>query len=402
MEKVQALQALGFELDKGVYKKLLCEKEGTTYTLTCEPHRSGFKVDKRSPDGAETTDGAGKYRDTPIYEKMEEIVKALDEKMKEETAPEDTDIFDAPNQERIFSARGDDYSNIQDTTYENIGEQKKVPLPKPGRRIKNMVSELMEGGTIRAGEKVINAKTGKVNPTKTDYFIITTKTRKNAKDKNQPDLGYEKDEEIHKLIGDDRPKKLKVRLACDREDLNFITYYGKYKSAMCECRGDGYSAETSNGELIECHGEDCESFKKKECKKHGVLSVILEDAPRFGIVYKFRTTSRNSISYLDASLALLTAGLNGHIAGAPLWLTLTPKETVVPDGPQKGMRTIIYAANLEFRGTRQEMEAYLQKTLTERAGKDPILGVERVMEAALSLPESPEEQKDVAETFFPE
>lgn len=389
MEKIQALKALGFELDHGVYKKLLCEKEGTTYTLTCEPHRSGFKVDKKLSDGSEQTDGAGKYRNTLIYEKMEEIVKALDEKMKEEDVIEEAFLED-------------DFSNVRDTTYENVGEQKKVPLPKPGRRIKNMVSELMEGGTIRAGEKVINSKTGKPVPTKTDYFIITTKTRKNAKDKSQPDLGYEKDEEIHKIIGEDKPTKLKIRLACDREDLNFITYYGKYKSAMCECRGDGYSAETSDGILIECHGEDCESFKKKECKKHGVLSVILEDAPRFGIIYKFRTTSRNSISYLDASLALLTAGLNGHIAGAPLWLTLTPKETVIPDGSQKGMRTTIYAANLEFRGAKHEMETYLQKTLTERAGKDPILGVERVMEASLALPESLEEQKDISETFFPE
>lgn len=394
MEKVQALKALGFELDKGVYKKLLCEKDGTTYTLTCEPHRSGFKVDKKLPDGSETTDGAGKYRNTQIYEKMEEIVKALDEKMKEEEIPPE-EVFSDDTQEDFLEDvdvfTEDDFSEVQETSYQEVGEQKKVPLSRPGRRIKNLKPELMEVGTIRAGEKY--EKNGKVLPRATEYFRITTK----AKNK----LGYEIDKEIHAIVGPE-PKRLKVRLPCDREDLNFVTFYGKYKASKCECRGDGYSAETFDGDLLECHGEECESFIKGDCKKHGVLSVILEDAPRCGVIWKFRTTSNSSISYLDASVSLLTGYASGHVAELPLWLTLTPIEKTIPSGPQKGTKKTYYIANLEYRGGYKALRENVQRLLAARNGSDPVKAMERLMEASLALPESPEEQKDVAETFFPE
>lgn len=387
MEKIPALKALGFELDRGVYKKFLCEKEGTAYTLTCEPHRPGFKVDKKLPDKSEQTDGAGKYRGTLIYEKIEEIIKALDEKMKEE----DVKVF--PEEE---------FTDIKEVPYEEVGEQKKVKLPKPGRRIKNLDAEMMEGGKIRAGEKVKN-KAGKLVPSKTPYFTITTMNRKQQLDPNDPDSGFEKDEFIHgkENVGP-TPTKLNVRLPCDREDLNFVTFFGKYTSASCDCRGDGYTAEKSSGDIIECHGEECESFKKGECKRHGVLSVILEDAPRCGIVHKFRTTSRNSINNLTASLALLTMCSNGHIAGLPLCLTLTPKETTIPSGTMKGKRTTIYMANLEYRGTYPEMQEHLQRLIAERNGRDPVREVEKVIEASLALPESPEECEDVNGMFFPE
>jgi len=286
---------------------------------------------------------------------------------------------------------------IIDAPYEEVGPQKKAILPKPGRRIKNQEAEMMEGGKIRAGKKVLS-NNGKPIPKKTEYFTITNMNRKTPTDPNDPDSGFERDEYIHQIVGE-KPTRLKVRLACDREDLNFVTYFGKYASASCECRGDGGTAQKFNGDIIPCPGEECESFKKGECKRHGVLSVILEDAPRCGVVYKLRTTSRNSINNLTASLALLTMCSNGHIAGLPLWLTLTPKETIIPT---TGKRTVIYMANLEYRGNFVSMQEHLQQLITERNGRDPVREIERVLEASLALPESPDECKEIHDEFHPD
>jgi len=300
------------------------------------------------------------------------------------------EIEDVPEEVNVFSDEYD-YSEIREIAYEEVGEQKKVPLPRPGRRIKNLKPELMEVGTIRAGEKY--EKNGKVLPRATEYFRITTK----AKNK----LGYELDQEIHNVVGPE-PKRLKVRLPCDREDLNFVSFYGKYKASKCECRGDGFSAETFEGDLIECNGERCEHYLKGECKKHGVLSVILEDAPRCGVIWKFRTTSNSSISYLDAAVSLLTGYASGHVAELPLWLTLSPLEKTIPSGPQRGTKKTYYIANLEYRGGYRDLKANVQKLLASRNGADPVKAMERLMEASLSLPETPDEMKDIQETFYPE
>jgi hypothetical protein len=317
----------------------------------------------------------------------------------EESVPEETETVSEPSNwsEGGFNQMKNETQHIQDAVYEDIGEQRKVNLPKPGRRIKNLDAELMKGGTIRAGDKILS-KNGKPMPHKTPYLTVTKMTKRKDVVPNDPNDGYERDEYIHSIVGD-KPTRLKVRLACDREDLNFITYYGKYKSAACECRGDGYSAQKFTGEIILCAGDECQTFKAGECKRYGKLKVILEDAKSCGIIYTFITTSRNSISNLSASLALLTGCSNGHIAGLPLELTLTPKDTVIPT---TGKRTTIYMANLEYRGTYVEMQQHIQDLLLTREGRNPIREFERIAEAALDVPESPDECKDIHETFCPD
>jgi hypothetical protein len=258
---------------------------------------------------------------------------------------------------------------------------------------------MMEGGKIRAGNKV--EKNGKLLPNATEYFTITTMRRKKDINPNDPDTGFERDEAIHKIVGAE-PKRLAVRLPCNQPDLNFVTYFGKYSSATTDCRGDGDIAETKDGRIIDCLGKDCPTFEKGECKQHGVLSVILEAAGRFGVVYKFRTTSRNSIDNLEASIDALTVATEGYPANIPLWLTLTPKETTIPNGPRKGSRKVIYMANLEFRhGGYEELDQYVQKRTLLRAGRDPVEGIERALEANLALPEKIEDVIDIHDMFFP-
>jgi hypothetical protein len=401
MDRKTALESVGFTYKNGRYQKLICENDGVSYTLTTEPNGVIYKVDKKLSDGSEQTDGAGKYVDSPLGVEIKKIVDAVNENMGRKKVPAENEMveIEEPNGFKEGGYQKFKEEPIQEAVYVDVGDQKKVKLPKPGRRIRNSQPELMEVGTIRAGEKI--QKNGKVLPSKTSYFIITTKKRKNADNKDDPDLGYEIDEEIHKIVGE-KPTKLKVRLPCNREDLNLVTYYGKYKSAVCECRGDGYTAEKSSGEIILCNGLNCESYIKGECKRHGVLSVILEDAPRCGVIWKFRTTSRSSLSYLEASLDSLTGLANGHVASLPLWLTLTPKETTIPDGPYKGKKTTVYVANLEFRGGYVELDKTVQKLVAGSNGRDPIQAIERVMESTLSLPDSPEDVRDIQETFHPE
>jgi hypothetical protein len=385
MDKKSALENLGYKLDHGKYKKEICTEGDKTYTLACTLGGAGYQVEKKEGD-KEDINGAGFYSGKPLYAKIEEMVSELQQMMKSE----EPEIVEEP---RGFVDGG---YKVQDATYEEIGEQKEAPLPKPGRRIKNIEAEMMEGGKIRAGKKGLS-ESGRPIPQKTEYFTVTTMNRKKVTDPNDPDSGFERDEHIHSIVGNE-PKKLRVRLACDKEDLNLITFFGRYAGAACECRGDGFTAQKLNGDIIPCAGEECETFIKGECKRHGILSVILEDAPRCGIVHKFRTTSRNSINNLTASLALLTMCSNGHIAGLPLLLTLTPKETTIPKTKK---RTTIYMANLEYRGTYPDMQEHLQKLIQDRNGRDPVREYEKLAEAALEVPESPDECMDVAATFFP-
>jgi hypothetical protein len=290
-------------------------------------------------------------------------------------------------------------ASAQDATYENVGDQRRVKR-KLSRRIKNSVAELMEGGKIRSGSK-IRTKTGKLAPHADEFFTVTTMRRMKDVNPGDDDTGFERDDEIHKRIGD-KPTRLAVRLPCNQPDLNFVTYFGKYTSASCDCRGDGEYAITKDGREINCLGEDCPTFEKGECKRHGVLSVILEAAGRFGVVYKYRMTSRNTIGNLEASIDAITSAADGYPANIPLWLTLTKKETIIPSGPMKGKRTEIYMANLEYRhGGYEELDQYIQKRLLLRAGKSAVEAIENAMEENLAMQESAEEVADICDTFYP-
>ena len=99
---------------------------------------------------------------------------------------------------------------------------------------------------------------------------------------------------------------------------------------------------------------------------------------------------------------MLTGFANGNVANIPLWLTLTRKETTIPDGPQQGKRKEIYMANLEFRGDYPALKEYVQRMICERNGRDPVREAEKLLEAAYELPESQEECQDMQNTFNPE
>ncbi len=295
----------------------------------------------------------------------------------------------------------------------------RTPGIKPSRMIKNLNPVLMECGKIKIGGKGETKKSRNGNdfraPVKFDHFVVTTMNKTENGD-FEPDteimgklgFGQTRKPELQSIEGDyeivDRvaagPTRIPVRLPHDSTELNFPTCYAYYDSAKCQCRGDGEIAVTAEGETIECNPETCKHFGQKKCKPNGVLSVILDDAPMVGGVYKFRTTSWNSINNLIASMEFIRRLTNGMLAGLPLMLTLTPKHTTIPGTK---MPTTIYMVNLEYRGSLAAMaEARREALETRKMMKYSIEDFEKLAIAELEAPEDPEEAKDIQEEFYPE
>lgn len=270
-----------------------------------------------------------------------------------------------------------------------------VTARKPNRTIRGLTPRLAECGKIKIGRKgeMTSTATGKQFrlPEKIDHFLITTMDKVND--------DFAPDAYLMKTLGENC-REIPVRLPYDDPSLNFPTSYAYYDSAACKCRGDGLIALNSDGETIECNPETCPNIQNKKCKPNGVLSLILDDAPRVGGVYKFRTTGWNSINNIFSSMEFIRGLTNGLLAGLPLMLTLTPKHTVIP-----GTRTstTIYMVNLEYRGSLQDMVNAIQQTMNTRALMQySVKDFEKLAEESLALPEAPDECKAIAEEFYPE
>jgi len=287
------------------------------------------------------------------------------------------------------------YNAIKDTPYIEVGEQRRPAQKKPRRTIRGLTPRLAECGKIKIGKKGEMTTSQKGNqfrpPEKLDHFIITTMDKVND--------DFAPDQYIMTKLGDNC-KEIPVRLPYDDPSLNFPTSYAYYDSAACKCRGDGETAINSDGETIECNPETCPNIKDKKCKPNGVLSLILDDAPRVGGVYKFRTTGWNSINNIFSSMEFIRGLTNGLLAFLPLSLTLTPKTTVIPG---KKTQTTIYMVNLEYRGSLQEMANAIQQTMNTRAlTQYSVKDFEKLAEEALALPEAPDECKAIVEEFYPD
>lgn len=262
--------------------------------------------------------------------------------------------------------------------------------------IKGMTPMLCESGKIKIGRKGKMTTSRKGTqfrpPEKLDHFVVVT----TSKDANGD---FIEDHVIMEKIGDNCTA-IPIRLLHDNPELNFPTSYAYYDSAACQCRGDGELAQKADGSIVECDPENCIHAQKKLCKPNGVLSVILDDAPRVGGVYKFRTTGWNSIRNILSSLKFIRGLTGGPLAGLPLMLTMQPKTTVIPGTKTT---TTIYMVNVEYRGGMADLLNEVKETVQIRQQTlGDIKELEKVAKEQLALPESSEECKDVQEEFYPE
>lgn len=261
-----------------------------------------------------------------------------------------------------------------------------------GSMIKGMQPALKEIGKIKIGRKgEKKTGTGYRLPEKFDHFEITTVLR----DQN----GNLIPDTIMKQLGES-PKELSVMLLYNDPTLNFTTRYNEYKGGKCMCQGDGVDARTIEGEKIECNPDTCPKFQQKKCKPNGILSVILTDSPRLGGVYKFRTTSYNSIRSILSSLFFIRSLTGGVLAMIPLKLTVTP-QTVQPRDSQTAQT--IYVVNIEFAGTAQQLlEKTVEVSKFQTGMRAQIQQLEATARLALAAPESEAEIRDVEAEYYPE
>jgi len=283
---------------------------------------------------------------------------------------------------------------------QNIPTVHKAPIKMTqftptGTMIKNMQFGLKEIGAIKIGgpgeEK--QGKNGPYRlPVKFDHFVVNTKN-KDAQGNFIPDAA------IMKTIGHEA-KEIDVCLLYNDPTLNFYTRYNEYKGGKRMCSGDGEHATKEDGSKLICDPDTCPTFKAKKCKANGILSVVLPAAPRLGGVYKFRTTSFNSIRSILSSMFFLQSLTGGILANIPLKLTVSP-QSVNPVGSPTAQT--IYVVNLEYAGTVDDLHRQTVALMTERATmQHKIAELESQARVALGMPESAEEILDVENEFYPE
>ena len=291
-----------------------------------------------------------------------------------------------------------------------------VPQKQRTMMIKNLCPGLMELGKIKIGNKgqIRQSQGGGTwqAPQKLDHFLITTMER--GKDNN-----FVVDERLHKLFDPtgDRPiRSIPVRLIYDDISLNFATRYICYYGKTVFCSGDGEDAQrlqqdrkTYATRTCPCERQDPtfagdDGKGKGKCKINGILSVIIDGAQAVGGVWKFRTTSYNTVVGILSSLALIQRVTGGRLAGIPMNMTVSPK--TVQD-PINQTQQIVYIVGLQYAGTIDTLrDTGYQIAMTEAKHGISMARIEE--DARLMLAHTPSSglgddlPEDVIGEFYPE
>ena len=243
-------------------------------------------------------------------------------------------------------------------------------------------------------------------PVKYDHFVITTMER--GKDGNfAPDL------ELMAVIAErteqkaDHLTRLPIRLLYDDMALSFMSRYAAYEGRALWCSGNGRVAARREMTTLfkerECPCEHLErGWTDKPCKINGALSVLIDGAPGVGGVWKFRTTSFNSVDNIVGSLSFIKSVTGGKLANLPLWLVLESKLVDVD-----GKSMTVQIVRLDFQGTTEQLqEAGYQIALKQSAAKLRIEYVEsearRLLEMPRDVPLPGDVNDDVVEEFYPD
>lgn len=272
--------------------------------------------------------------------------------------------------------------------------------------IKGLTPSLPERGKIKVGAKGAMITSQKGNsfqpPVKLDHFVVT------GLDRDQTG-NYRRDEAVHALLGD-KPKDIPVRLLYDDPILNFPTRYACYSGKVLWCSGDGEVAArmTEDGKarkecVCPCPRKEQEYTGKDKCKMNGNLSMLIDGVGGVGGVYKFRTTSYNSITGLLSSLSFIKSVTGGVLANIPLNLTVRPKQAMTPDGQQ----ATIYVVGAEYAGDIRELQQIGHQIALDRATTHMSIELieneaRRLLAAPIDAPLPGDDNSDIVEEFYPE
>lgn len=283
--------------------------------------------------------------------------------------------------------------------------------------IKGLVPTLPERGKIKIGKKGAERTSSRGNqfqpPQKLDHFIVTTLQR-------GQDGNFLPDPDLMRRFGD-KPTEIPVRLLYDDPALNFPTRYACFIGRTLWCSGDGEYAtrltdtpkqlsDKARAEPREvacpCHRQDPAYQGQDKCKMNGSLSVLIEGAGGIGGVWKFRTTSYNSIVSIMSSMAFLRSVTGGVLANIPLKLRVQPKQATAP---HDGSPVQIYFVTLEFDGDIAGLQTIAHGIALDRAKTH--VSIEHIEEEAKRLlalmppanvPLPGDDADDVVEEFYPE
>ena len=291
---------------------------------------------------------------------------------------------------------------------ENPGQKEIQPMPPRSRLVLNRSPGLPERGKIKIGMKGEERKSTKGAPyklpTKLDHFLVTTLDR-------GTDGNFLLDKQIHDKLGAD-PKSIPVTLLWNDIAMNVQSRYASFSGATVWCSGDGEQADRQKGdgperEMVACPCKrlDSDYTGTDKCKINGVLSVLIEGAGGVGGIWKFRTTSFNTVDGLVGSMSFIKSITSGVLAGIPLNLTINPKNVLTP----AGAATTIYVVGLEYAGTMEELrEVGYQRALTQSKSDVRMADIEKEARGLLGAPEQEaaavfpgEDTEDVAAEFYP-
>lgn len=289
---------------------------------------------------------------------------------------------------------------VTDNQYPTTPEQLAKWRPQG---IRNLTPGLVERGKIKIGRKGASRTSTKGNsfqmPEKLDHFLVTTMDR-------TQDNNFEIDDRIMKMLANN--KEIPVVLVYDDPQLNFPTRYAMYNGKTLQCTGDGQLGKWRNedGSFVPvqcpCPKQDPTYTGKDKCKINGTLSVIIDGAEVIGGVWKFRTTSYNSVVGLLSSMAMITRITGGPLAGVPLVLKVSPKSV---QDPVRGSQQTIYIVSLEYRGSVSQLRSIGYQTLLDHQKHGiRIEQIENNARALLAeLPDPLEDEaEDVVTEFYPE
>ena len=258
----------------------------------------------------------------------------------------------------------------------------------------------IESVRIAIGEK---GESGKKLPTKLSHFIFTTTQKKDGR--------YLRDEALTDLFGD-KPKKIPIMLLSDDIETVLPTFYAKYSRRgmkLYSDDGEHWTIYNDDGTrtLVTCDPDNCEYFNDKDVKPHAILTGVIDcDSVDSGRhlgekLFKFRTTSWNTMRALIYEMNRIKDACGGHLAYLPLNLIVFPK-MVRPKG--SASEVVAYVVSLEPRTTMADLRLHAAanaRSLAMISNADDALAREA---ARISDPdkESIEEQIAVKDEFSPD
>lgn len=266
---------------------------------------------------------------------------------------------------------------------------------------------LAEVGKVKIGRKgAERQKTGGngtyQQPVKLDHFVVTRLDRDQTGN-------FVTDDAIHSMLGAAELKRIPIELYFDAIEGNLFSRFACYQGRSLWCSGDGEKAVRKNKtgnvvkrELVNCPCErsDPEYTGNDKCKLCATFSFAIRGANSVGGVWKFRTTSYNSVSAILSALTLIKINTGDVLAGLPLVLTFSKKSTTTPNGTA----TTIPVVSVEYDGDITKLrKAALQLSQEQAVYRAQLRNVQDQALKLISYEnELRDERADIVDELYPD